>query len=488
MATSMTSVSAYPRLDLLRCNKQARFRLTDFLRLTHSRCPRAYSPFSRRFLASHEPIQSSSLLPWTLESVQAGHPIVFGLITRCIMYSTDFLSAGRFSVVDAVSQQVSRTDGKTTLESLSVWAIHVRDENRENAPKLLLYGESPPGLRQARHGGAIDFVICPTKDDALNLGKCACHLLNRFPSSLQESVWDQLNLSPKGGEQYAAYARHVVETLALTYWQPGFDPMRLYEPYRRRQPPGLLSFNTNNPRLNTTKKGVMKMVPILCDGVKFAGLLGNDALNVYLNFDHLNTDAIEKISPLPANFVHQTAVIDFKGKQIPEQTRKLAFKLMNYIEYHLLGKTGGYKHLHNYLNELQRPYTSQGLRGPQLHAPSMGGPYGGFPIWMKSREAGGVRVYPSTAVISDTTIPVPSILILTSSKLQVAFVLNSILAPLNSGKNIIEAWQAGCVAADEVRLSLASQDAIIEAQCLCSSDSQKQGTSHICAFCWDIRR
>ncbi|KAK4902765.1 hypothetical protein LTR27_000704 [Elasticomyces elasticus] len=208
---------------------------------------------------------------------------------------------------------------------------------------------------------------------------------------------------------------------------------------------------------------------------------------IELSLAKLDLEKIKALPDLPPNFFHHVRANDDTPLT---GASAAALRLLNHAQYNTFGWFGGIRALHERLSSFLRPYTSQKVKftGARSTVKVHAGPYGGKKLWYN--EAGIGRIRPSQPALASVTTALPRISVLVESRLATAYVLNELLKSLSAGRDEMNTWQSGIVAADTVRLpNLRPTEAeMLDAQCQCESPQDHDTNCHICAVCWAVTR
>lgn len=173
----------------------------------------------------------------------------------------------------------------------------------------------------------------------------------------------------------------------------------------------------------------------------------------------------------------------------------MILRLLDYIDYNILGKVGGLAQLQEYAASLWQPYTTQKKQSTgrtagwqnKVRVLTSSGPFGGQPFWV-CWVADSIILMPSALAKASVTVGLTTITALaTMSKLNVAYVMNQMLIALSAGRDAANSWQAGIVAVETMRLRLVTTEDILAQQCLCVNDLDRDCNCHVCALCWAVR-
>jgi hypothetical protein len=379
------------------------------------------------------------------------------------------------------------------VESVDVWQISVRDVTRDDAPTLEVYGAWPyprrAGVPLCYPGGALDQSICSSDTEAHVLGRVVCNLMDRFPYSLQEEVWNA-----KNNRIGYTFERQLVEARSLDLWLPPFDRTRLFGSVYQNLGLGLQADPVNDTKANGQSFGRS----IRCFPLHGFATWITRATSLAVRIRPDKVDAAT-ISALPAG----SPGFQYLLQQLPEDARlaledaqkdpDLVLKAFQMVQQELMFKVGSVAQVKQFINtrlakfgaELAQVLETNKL--PRLHKlPKLpNGPKRPEQIWRIHDRQMGKLVLGSSARLHNTGFPN---LIICTFKLSVAaYVPNKMLeAQKDDHSNPYKIWQMGVIAAEDVSLGRITEQEIKARYCSSENVDVKCSSLHVCMTCLKV--
>ena len=405
-----------------------------------------------------------------------------------------------FEVVNITKDQALRRLNNTKGESTTVFTIYVNDTNRPYGRPLALYGgyddlyKKPHGQnRTTARGGALDINVCKDESDAWALGRACCRLLDRFPAPIRNLDWHDMNarIGP-------ILQRRIVEILGLNEWQSNFDHTKLHQvfwPLKNQR----TWFRYVTPQPIVRYEGLETGIPILRIGIE--DRLETEQIILRVVPSRLIWEEVRKVPDVPAAFPHKiTNLNPHSGivKKLLEDERQLVLKTFQYIQYMMVGYVGTIEQLDQRLYDLLQPLTTLELPCPQNRVPRQlrgtqprinKGIYGGKVFFYQQFESDPdtVTFRPSKAMQQSIEGEIPQITLKTSSRLEIAHVVNRMLHAFLVTEDPLLTWQVGHSVVYEIETKHISRAQILEQQCSCGG-TEATKACHTCALCLRICR
>ncbi|KAG9526025.1 hypothetical protein KCU93_g5624, partial [Aureobasidium melanogenum] len=366
-------------------------------------------------------------------------------------------------------------DGNWIEEVIEAWEITVQDAQHPESDEITLYAAhigDRTGQRQWR-AGPLETWFCD-REAANRVAQQACDRLNRLPLPINPDIWNDSN-------QYLAERAHL-EVASMSAIDPQFD-------YSQIDP--LWTEAGGNRRVYTFASHAVQVQKQGRWWIEGYNLIGYSH-PIFFVPEQLDANKIleELADAVPAHFYHVATPVPRTAQgSLTEAQFTAANLLARYLQYGIWGMDFEGSALNNWVRRQLETYALP-RTGPQHDTVKRvtkghGGPCDDDPGWVVAPRRGrGVYIEP-TAYSNDSLEAgkLPNIAIATQDRVVIAHVLQAMSLELSTGSGLLNAWQAGCVAADKVNLympHMISRARIIQIHCICNNASEREHASHYC--------
>ncbi|KAL2026770.1 hypothetical protein VTO58DRAFT_102750 [Aureobasidium pullulans] len=389
-------------------------------------------------------------------------------------------------------------------EQTKVWKMTLFDKNHPDASRIVPFWLHPRGIRKSfgknrnpgpypiPQDGCLELSVCPTREEAIRLGRILCRVLNRIPGDLSLELWSHPHKLFRRVQSFA-------EIASFLEWKHDMDFRQLSRLWIRHGTTKGESGVYGLP-LAAKKEGrgratgmCARMPPQLCYATDFAC-----ATDMRVQPREVNTTAVDDLPHISAGFwFHGTyqpsTIIDTRRTDIA------GAKVLEHIAHSVTGKVGTVDQLKKTFSDIRSSLRKQ-AQGAQL-----GFRTGSFNndkfLYVRHRKMAttGVSMALSAAVRAVLSIPGTAALtnieairnamdslfqihVDSANRILQAYVYQQALNALAAGQGVLNALQAAAIAADQVNIGLITEEAAKAVHCLCEEED-RDTTEHACQQC-----
>ncbi|KEQ85153.1 hypothetical protein M438DRAFT_405445 [Aureobasidium pullulans EXF-150] len=393
---------------------------------------------------------------------------------------------------------VKTRNGKHKTVEVMAWKIVVKDMNHLASPALRPFRIPVHGVigstRVTRIRDGVKVIdrehtfhfgedccltedICPTIEQARNLGNIVCKMLNKYPHDLFKDVkeWDQM----KGG--CLKMSRVLIEVASLVYWNPRID---------------FASFPFDWCHHSTDHVGLYH-----------SPLFGSDANSRIFAFYPNKDDRFRRALRMKPEDMDAPAIHEFLDKRMPDnfwfsgdwesdtltEAGQACLRLKGYIVYATVGMCTDVDQMRKFVDDLRDRFLlqpkksqSQALHYQNMYTTTTFTDTGHAVIdWSE-------QVYKKlspTNLVRDLTATTGDSLLAAEfyemdSSLH-AWALEQGLVALKQFHDLLNAIQTVLSAADKVNTGQVSLERVKENYCHCNTEQLRRETYHVCMDCND---
>jgi hypothetical protein len=394
------------------------------------------------------------------------------------------LDSRAFEVVEVKQVDSWRKTAAGSRQDVLVRTIKVQDKSQQNAPIFEVYNLSQQPMRtnvMPWRTGHLDEAICPTDRDALELGEQVCALMNRLPFQLDAKRWNNLPTNAK-----VALERRIVEARALDLWLAPFDRSQLYGGVLQDLNLGVTpQKGTKREELSRIDHPTIFKYSIRC--LLSSGSNGNPLkshVTVTIDCSRLDPAKLDALAPAPDDFAYLLRQLPEGTKILPEY-QEILLEVFRRIQAAVTFKCGSKTQISDVVEAMLYEVYRSGGPMLQLVKKKLPGLPWKSPIFHVIANWSAVRVRPALPTERDVEGTLPVIFCTGPEHALIAYPINKMLARLDQGvANVIELWQVGIIAADEVAIKLVTLEEAKSQHCSLGNSPGSCAMRHICMHCF----
>jgi hypothetical protein len=367
--------------------------------------------------------------------------------------------------------------GNHIEEQVESWEITVQNSNIPLSTPIVLYASHHPPTNEAHvpwRAGALETRFCD-KDAADRVADQVCQRLDRLPEPVDPDLWNITTNNPMTSKVF-------LEAAAIFAIDPEFDHT-LVDPLWLKGPTkgGKYEFVSGAPVFDPKRPERWKMSVYGLSGERYTSSFSST---------HLDPDKVRKelVNAVPDNFYFVSKPVPYDAKSpISEAQHEAANTFHRYVQFATWDMHFDQTSLNTWMRRCIEEYTlpreQRKYHRTMIHGAA--GPCNGSNAWTVEHRAGQPTSIRPMKHLSDVIEggELPDIRLNTDDDVVISHVLQAMSLELCSRSGILNAWQAGIVAADIANVympQVINRETMIENHCLCVDDAERQEVSHYC--------
>ncbi|KAH0361456.1 hypothetical protein KCU65_g8718, partial [Aureobasidium melanogenum] len=365
-----------------------------------------------------------------------------------------------------------RTDaqGNYINEPVTSWEIIVQDAHRPYSDPIHLYrAHEPTQLRKTREvrGGALETRFCSLAA-ARRVGRQACDRLNRLPKAVSPDSWNSTDLPPLEKsflemQSMSAISANFDHSNVDPIWRVGYSPHN-----------GVWSFTARD--LTIEKRPAPEHDRWTCATYDLQG----ERFKINFKPGMLDVEKVEELRDrVPQSLYYRVPTTTTKeaGSKLTDAQHDAGLIMARYLQHSMWSQSFTHAAANTWVRRQIEAYSVSNYQqtfGSQ-------GPCDGKAGWYIRDNRHIVPMAHLSESVEGGQLP--QITLLQKDDLALAYVQQCMFLSLIAKEGLLNAWQAGCVAADIVNTlmpDMIDTAQMIESHCLCEDDEDRQAHSHYC--------